>query len=143
MDFERLEEFTVIARQKSIKKAGEILSVSPAALRARLEAFEASLGTALFLRQKDGLILTESGSRLYSNALSIVSRYHALKSELTFTDREKYHTLRIAVAGTQLPFYLEPFLGQLCKKYPDIHLDILDDRSFSIEEGLLNDHIDL
>lgn len=143
MELDRLNEFVIIAQEKSIKKAGAKLSLSPATLSARLASFEASLGTTLFLRQHSGLVLTESGNRLYSNATAITNRYQTLKDELQLLNQEEYHTLRIAVLGSGLPFYLGPYLDILSKKFPELHLDILDDSSYSIKEGLLSNNIDL
>ncbi len=143
MELDRLNEFVIIAQQKSIKKASELLSVSPATLGARLSSFEDSLGISLFDRQRDGLSLTESGNRLYSNALAIVSRYQSLKTELQFLNQEEYHTLRIAIVGSGMPFYLGPYLDLISKKNPEIHLDLMDDSTYSIQEGLLSEKIDL
>lgn len=143
MELERLNEFVTLAQQKSIKKASEELSLSPATLNARLTAFEDSLGTTLFHRQRSGLVLTESGNRLYSNAVAITGRYQSLKAELQLLNQEEYNTLRIAVLGSGLPFYLGPYLDIISKKFPELHLDILDDSSYSIKEGLLSNNIDL
>ncbi len=63
MDLERLNEFIVIAEKKSIKKAAGELLLSPAALSARLCAFERSLGITLFNRSVSPLALTSDGSR--------------------------------------------------------------------------------
>lgn len=143
MDLERLHEFVILAEQKSIKKASEVLLLSPATLSARLNTFEKTLNTTLFHRQQSGLVLTESGNRLYSNAVSITKRYHSLKAELQLQNHEEYHTLRIAVLGSGLPFYLGPYLDIISKKFPDLHLDILDDSCYSILDGLLSNSIDL
>nr|WP_296831006.1 LysR family transcriptional regulator [uncultured Marvinbryantia sp.] len=85
MDLERLNEFIVIAEKKSIKKAAGELLLSPAALSARLCAFERSLGITLFNRSVSPLALTSDGSRFYEDAREIIRRFNALKQELQQT----------------------------------------------------------
>lgn len=143
MDFNRLQEFTLIARHKSITKAAKELSVSPAALGARLRAFEASLGLTLFVREKAGLSLTQAGLRLYHSALEISSDFAALKETIQRLPDEDYRHIRIAVSGTGLPLYLGPYLDQVNRRNPDLTLELFDDTRFGIADGLLSGQVDL
>nr|WP_302592474.1 LysR family transcriptional regulator [uncultured Marvinbryantia sp.] len=143
MDLERLYEFIAIAQNQSIKKAAGELNLSAATLSARFCSFEKSLGITLFERRHSSLILTRDGSRFYTDALEIISRYSSLKQELQQTDRQTFSRLRIAVAGTGLPFYLGPFLDLVNARNPQLQLDLLDDNTCSIAEGLSCGQVDL
>ncbi|MGM9618233.1 MAG: LysR family transcriptional regulator [Oscillospiraceae bacterium] len=143
MDFDRLAEFTVIARLGSIKKAAQELGVSCATLSARLIQFEKHLGEPLFERTGSAMVLTQAGQQLLPSALEILSRYHRLRGELCAAQEHSYHQLRIAVSGSNLPLNLGPFLDQLNLNNPNIRLEILDDTHFGIADGLQSGAVDI
>ena len=143
MDLNRLEEFTVIAKHLSIKKAAEELNISSATLSSRLNTFEKSLGASLFERTANGLVLSPSGKQILSEALSITQTVQALKADIKNTPVTEIQHLRIMVVGFGLPFYLGPFLDIISKKNPALQLDIVDDSYCSIEDGLNDNTIDL
>lgn len=143
MDFDRLEEFAVIAKCGSISKAAQELMLSCATLSARLLRFEANLGTPLFSRSSSGLELTPAGQKLLPSALDILAFYRQITRELQAVREHAYHRLRIAISGSNLPLYLGPFLDQLNLTYPDIRLDILDDSEYSILDGIQSGAVDI
>lgn len=143
MDLDRLEEFSVIARTGSIKKAALEMGLSSATLSARLIRFEAYLGTALFRRSSDGITLTQAGQQLLPSAAEILASYRKMQTEMHSAQKHAYHQLRIAVTGSNLPFNLGPFLDQLNLTYPGFKLDILDDSRYSIAEGIHSGAIDI
>lgn len=143
MDLNRLEEFTVIAKYQSIKKAAEELQISAATLSSRLSNFEKTLGVTLFRRTAQGLELSPSGKKILTEAMSITQSVQSLKKEVQNAGSTEIQYLRIMVVGFGLPFYLGPFLDIVSKKNPDLQLDIVDDTYCSIEEGLKNNTIDL
>ncbi|MBQ8519687.1 MAG: LysR family transcriptional regulator [Agathobacter sp.] len=143
MDLNRLEEFTIIAKHLSIKKAAEELHISPATLSSRLNNFEKSLNTELFHRDSSHLSLSPSGHKLLTDALSITRSVKAIKDEIRHSNSTELQHLRILVVGFGLPFYLGPYLDIVSKNNPSLQLDILDDTYCPIENGLKNNLIDL
>lgn len=143
MDLNRLEEFTIIAKYLSIKKAAEELCISPATLSSRLNNFEKTLGTELFFRGSSSLSLSPSGQKLLTEALAITHSIKSMKDEIRRSSTTELQHLRIMVVGFGLPFYLGPYLDMVSKNNPTLKLDILDDRYCSIEDGLKNNLIDI
>lgn len=143
MDFDRLNEFLTIARCSSIKKAALELNISSATLSARLLRFEEHLGADLFFRKADAMVLTSAGEQLLPSANEILSSYGKLQKELLSAQFHTYRHLRIAVSGSELPLYLGPFLDKLNLNHPDIRLDILDDTTHNISDGLQSGMVDL
>jgi DNA-binding transcriptional LysR family regulator len=143
MEFERLSEFAAIAQSGSIKKAAQELGLSCATLSARLIKFEEQLGKPLFVRSRDGVSLTASGQLMLPNALEALAAYQRVLREIKETQKHYYSRLRIAVAGTNLPLYLGPFLDRLNLTYPDIRLELMDDTHWSIEDGLRSGNVDV
>ena len=57
--------FYVVATNKSITKAGNILMISQPAVSQGIQNLESALNTTLFIRTKKGVILTSDGEELY------------------------------------------------------------------------------
>ncbi len=95
LNYHHLFYFWVIAREGSIKRACEVLSLSQPALSAQLRALENAIGEKLFSRTGRGLILTDTGTLAYRYAGEIFS----LGKELTHTlkRREIQHPVRLVV----------------------------------------------
>lgn len=143
MDFDRLEEFTVVARLGSIKLAAQELGLSPATLSARINRFEEHLGMPLFFRNISGLTLTTAGECLLPHAKEILLSYHKIQRDVRTVHEHSYNRLRIAITGSNLPIHLGPFLDRLNLDHPNIRIELLDDTRYGIVDGLLSGYVDL
>lgn len=143
MDFERLAEFSLVAQYGSIKKAALELGISSATLSARMIRFEEHLGTPLFIRKADAMVLTPAGEQLLPSAQEIVASYQGLRKSMHSVQDHSYHGLRIAISGSNLPLNLGPFLDLLNLNYPGIRLEILDDSQYGIVDGLQSGTVDI
>ena len=133
----------VIAKEESIRAAAERLGLSPATLSSRLASFEQSLDTQLFIRERSHLRLTPEGVRLYQNGQEILSDYQRMVKQMELVSGDTLHSLRIGIIGSEFPFHIGPYLDLVNLRNPDIHIDLLDDNAFSLEEDLLSGEIDL
>ena len=143
MELKHFAEFALIAKQRSIKKAAQELHVSCATLSARLLHFENQIGTPLFHRTPQGMVLTDSGRRLLPNAMDILAQHRQLCQNMQAAQVYALQRLRIAVSGANLPMFLGPFLDRLNQTYPSISLELVDDRQFGIVEGLRSGEVDI
>ncbi len=143
MDFDRLQEFLVIAEAGSIKKAAQTLGISAATLSSRLLRFEEHLGMLLFERSSAALTLTPAGVHLLPVASEICRTYSRITQQVLAAREHTYHRLRIAVTGTNLPIHLGPFLDRLNANYPDMQLELLDDSQYGIIDGLMSGQVDI
>lgn len=143
MDFERLQEFVVIAESGSIKKAATKLDVSSATLSARLLKFEEFLGNTLFVRSADTMTLTSAGEQLFFSAKEILSSVEKLSNRVSSSQKHSYHQLRIAISGSNLPLNLGPFLDELNINNPDIIIEIMDDSKYGIVDGIQSGAVDI
>jgi LysR family transcriptional regulator, benzoate and cis,cis-muconate-responsive activator of ben and cat genes len=58
-----------LAQKKTMEQAGKDLGLSPSAVYKRVQAASAVLGSPLFLRTENGMVLTDSGKRFYPDAV--------------------------------------------------------------------------
>ncbi len=143
MDLERLAEFVCIMRCGSLKQAAGELGLSVATLSARLRRFEEYLGTPLFTRTSAALELTPGGQQLLSSAAEILAQYRQVCQEMHRIREHTYRKLRIAISGPGVPLHLGPFLDELIRKHPQMHLELLDDTTLGIQDGLSSGAVDL
>lgn len=59
-----INNFIIVAKEKSISKAAEVLFISPPAVSKQLSSFEKELGVVCFERTSSGLVLTPGGKLL-------------------------------------------------------------------------------
>lgn len=143
MDFDRLSEFVAIATCGSIKKAAQELHISGATLSARLIRFEEYLGTPLFERDGNAMVLTPAGQQLLPSATEILSNCRKIRREVQTAHDHSYNQLRIAITGSNLPLNLGPFLDRLNLNNPGIRIEILDDSRYGIVDGIQSGAVDI
>ncbi|MGN1002314.1 MAG: LysR family transcriptional regulator [Oscillospiraceae bacterium] len=143
MDIQRLEEFTVLARSRSFQQAAAELGISPALLSNHLAALEKKLGVRLMERSAHRFELSEAGRRFLADAREIVGEYHQILSSMGTESESEYRSLKIGMSGFIIPSKLGPYLDTVNLRYPNIALEILDDRSRSIPDGLADGSYDV
>lgn len=143
MDLSRLYEFVIISKEQSIKKAAETLQLAPTTLKSRLKILEDSLNVILFEHKSGKLHLTPKGALFYQHAIDIVSEYMNLTDALHFPEKYFFHHLRIAVIDGRIPDILNHFFRILNTKNPELCLELIEDNTCTIEEGLNSEKVDL
>ena len=98
MDTKILEYVIAIAEEKSLSKAAERLYLSQPALSQRLKKLEDELGTPLFLREKNGLSITDAGRIYINGAHSILQIKREALKKISSMSRSNKNTLRFACA---------------------------------------------
>jgi DNA-binding transcriptional LysR family regulator len=82
MDASRLRYFSVIAQTESVRKAAEILNVSPSAISKALQMLEDELGVQLVTPLGRGIVMTPDGKRLAEKISPILRGLDNLRFEL-------------------------------------------------------------
>lgn len=82
MDISLLKTFLEVSRTRHFGQAAERLHVTQSAVSARIKLLEEALGTELFVRKRNDLRLTASGSRLKGHAEAIVNEWNRVRQEL-------------------------------------------------------------
>ena len=143
MNFDRLMEFAAVARCGSMREAAAELGISGATLSARLRGFEGQIGTKLFEKCGNGVMLTPAGELLLPDATELIGDYRQLRREINAAKTHYYRTLRIAITGSNLPLHLGPFLDRLNMTYPNIRIELMDDSKYGIFDGLRSGQVDI
>lgn len=100
LNFHHLRYFWVVAHQRHLTRAAEILHVSPSALSIQLRQLEDRLGHTLFERKNRRLELTEAGRVTLEHADAIFQSGQELLSTLRGTPTVSRPVLRVGAVAT-------------------------------------------
>ena len=90
------EYFEAVARLRRVSKAAEELGVSPSAVSQQIRALEAQLGVKLFRRERQRLVLTLDGDRLYHTTSQAFRAIRNARSTIMRQRETRNLTLRVS-----------------------------------------------
>ena len=138
-----LKYFLTVAAEGNITRAADILHVTQPTLSRQLKELEDEMGTALLIRGKRSVTLTDEGFLFRQQAETIVEL--ADKLEHTFTDKKDIicGTVRIgateAVGGRTLAVCMKEFR----EKYPGVQFELYNGMADNIKEMIEHGLLDL
>jgi LysR family glycine cleavage system transcriptional activator len=131
-----LQAFVQVARQGSLKGAADSLALSSPALTRRIQALEHFVGSPLFERQHNALLLNARGERLLDE---VAPHLDALSQALEHaTGPTKGMQIKLAVPSLFASQVLVPVLPDLRSRYPalQVELETGGNRLFRLNEGV-------
>jgi DNA-binding transcriptional LysR family regulator len=129
-DLPALQAFVIIAEQGSLRAAARILGVNPPAVSAQLKAFEARIGTTLFLRSTRSVTLTDAGRALFDSSRHLLEGLGNALAQARDGDRAQSGPLRITLPFRAWQLIVAPRLAAFQAAHPGIILDL------ELDEGL-------
>lgn len=145
LNFQHLRYFWVTAREGSLTRAAERLSLAPSTVSAQIKTLEENLGHDLFVRRGRGLALTERGVVVkdYADEIFGLGRelVDAVQSEKGL--RHAYR-LRVGVTNDLPKLVISDLLmpSTAIEDFP-VHLAVREDRPDALVAGLAVHHFDL
>lgn len=115
-----LRYFEIVASHQSIKKAAEITNISESSISRQVRLLEEQLGVELFMRQHNGLAITDTGKRLATGLGEAFDHIERILDPVTL-DRDVI-TIRV-VPAFGLRWLMER-IGEFNAKYPSIEIMI-------------------
>lgn len=126
MNLKHLEYFVAVAKYGSINKAAQALYISQPHLSHIIKDMEDDIGFELFLRTKQGVVLTKSGTQFLEHSNVILQEIDGLK---LISKKTRRHDDTLSVSMTKFSHTMESFI-ELC----EIH-ESLDNFSYKLNEG--------
>ena len=123
-DFNKYKTFYAVAEEKSFSKASEILHISQPAISYAIKELENTLNTKLFIREKNGVILTDDGEKLMFYLQKAFS--NIVKAEKIITEREEEANglVRIGIYSHISTFMLPKLIKKFKKSHPNAKFSI-------------------
>lgn len=132
-----LEAFFAVAQTQNMTHAARNLFVTQSALSQRIQKLESTLEATLFVRDRKGLRLTESGQKLLRFCQSMNGLEEEFLEELQSNSQELAGIIRIASFSSVMRSVLIPILAPFLRKNPKVHCEFT---SFEVIElpGILD-----
>ncbi len=144
MELRHLRYFVKTAEEGNVSRAAGRLHVSQPAVSRQLRDLEEELGTPLFLRQHDGIQLTDAGRFILPQAQEILRQAEALKESVRPFSKTKPTTiLRVGYLPTALPGFLAEGLRAFNPQDRGVRIEINEMSPQQQEVALANEDIEL
>jgi DNA-binding transcriptional LysR family regulator len=124
IDFNHLQAFIFVARERSFTRAAAQLGVTQSALSHTIRALESKMGVRLLTRTTRGVSPTEAGERLFASLEPHFDGIEAGVSALNDSKERPAGTIRITTHDHAATTVLWPRLSKLLSAYPDVKVEI-------------------
>lgn len=141
--FSRKELVYTVYQEGSISKAAQKLFISQPSLSVMIQKIEEDVGVPLFDRTSKPIRLTEAGQEYIKATEEML---HIEKSFRNYLEAcQNLQTGSLTIGSNQLlsSLVLPRYIGQFLQKYPNIHLNLVDDNSASLENLAMAGYLDL
>ena len=141
MDIKDLKIFQTIAEEKSIAKASRILYMTPQGISKIVKNLEQEMGCRLFLRNKSGMELTESGERFLEYAKKDIADYYQVKKDILHIEQRQKKVVDLLSAYGIIRMVTPECIIEFGRRYPDIEFhyreypDLQVEHLFAENEG--------
>ncbi len=124
MNWDDTRIFLALTRTPSLRAAARSLGIDQATVGRRLNALEAELGAKLFLRAKDGYLLTAAGETAMAAARRMESAALDLRSKIEGQDAHPGGLVRVTSTDSIAIDLLLPAIARLQQHWPHIRVDL-------------------
>ncbi len=141
--FGRKDLIYTVYQEKSISKAAQKLFISQPSLSVMIQRIEESLGVPLFDRTCKPMRLTEAGEEYIKATEEIMHIERSFENYLLACQNLETGSLTIGSNQLLSSLVLPRYIGRFLSRYPNIHLNLVDDNSVVLENMATSGQLDL
>lgn len=141
-DFNKYKIFYAVADSKSFSKAAEVLHISQPAISYAIKELEDTLKTKLFIRERNGIKLTESGEKLMFYTQKALNNLIAAEKIITEREEEVQGLVRIGIYSHISLFMLPRIIKEFTNLYPGSKFSIYQSSNNDLKEKLKHRDLD-
>ena len=120
-----LEVFEAIARAGSMRRAADMLGLTPSTVSHQLKALEAQLGTALFVRTTRSITMTEAGRVLSRGVVPAFAQLGEALQGARDVGGSTRGSLKITLPEFAYHMLLAPLIVSFRAAWPEIELELI------------------
>ncbi|MFC7305184.1 LysR substrate-binding domain-containing protein [Streptomyces monticola] len=139
----QLRAFAAVAEHLHFRDAAAAIGMSQPALSGAVSALEDVLGVRLLERTTRKVLLSPAGERLAVRAKVVLEAVGELIEEAEAVRGPFTGALRLGVIPTVAPYLLPTVLRLVHDRYPDLDLQVHEEQTSSLVDGLLAGRLDL
>lgn len=142
MNFDSLEYFSVLARERSFTRAAELLHITQQSLSSHIAGLEKELSCQLVVRRIP-LELTFAGQTFLRYAEELRRTQHAMQQEFCDISENQKGELRVGVAFTRGRMVMPRLIAAFQREYPNVEVALVEDSNDALQKLLIDGDIDL
>lgn len=142
MNFDSLEYFSVLARERSFTRAAESLHITQQSLSSHIAGLEKELNCQLVVRRIP-LELTYAGQTFLSYAEELRRMQHAMQQEFCDISENQKGKLRVGIAFTRGRAVMPHLIASFQRKYPNVEVTLTEGSNDALQKLLADGDIDL
>ena len=131
------------ARAGSVRKAAEILAITPSSLNRRIQTLEQELGTSIFERHAKGVRLNPAGEQVVHSFRRHLADIEALKARIEDLKGARRGTVSIVCSQSLLPNFLPEQIQEYRKQFPGVEFRVHMADGEAAEQALISYDADL
>jgi LysR family hydrogen peroxide-inducible transcriptional activator len=132
-----------VAEHLHFRDAAASIGMSQPALSGAVSALEEALGVQLLERTTRKVLLSPAGERLAGRARTVLDAVAELVEEAEAARAPFTGVLRLGVIPTVAPYLLPTVLRLVHRRYPELDLQVHEEQTSSLLEGLAAGRLDL
>lgn len=137
------EIFYAVVQEKSFQKAAKLLNMTPSAISHAIAAMEKELGFSLFIRNKNGTVLTSNGEAIYPQILEILNCNEYLLQSVAQLKGLRSGTIKVGCFNSVCTAWMPAIMTAFRNEYPEITVKIFQGTYTDVEQWLKNGTIDV
>ena len=143
VNLELYKVFYIVAKNKSISRAANEMLISQPAISKAVKTLEEQINTQLFIRRRDGVLLTEAGQVLYKKIKEAMDLIYSAENDLEVLTSMESGIINIGASKTIIGEFLMPYIKEFHKKYPKRSIRVFTDKTSDLIKKAKNGLIDV
>ena len=141
--FQYLDYIYAVYKEQNFSRAAEKLFISQSSLSLTIKRAEKGIGAEIFNRKTKPISLTDFGKEYIKACEQILSLQNELKNHIYDMNHLHKGTINIGSGNFFATYLIAPFIGHFKKLYPNIHINLVENRSADLKLLLEKGDLDL
>jgi LysR family hydrogen peroxide-inducible transcriptional activator len=142
MNLQELRYLVAIAEHRHFGRAAEACNVSQPTLSSQIRKLEDELGVTLLERTNKRVDITPVGSQILAHAQQALAHASQMEAVARAARDPLIGALKLGVIPTLAPYLMPLILKPLKQSYPGLNIELWEDQTRSLIEGLRNHRLD-
>lgn len=142
MELYQLRTFITVAEEGNFTRAGKRVHATQPAVSAHIKSLEEELGVQLFVRTTRGVELTEAGSELVDDAISVLGAAEKLQARAVTLQGEVSGKIALGLCTDTGFLQVSGLLTRVAERFPKINLKLLQWASGTILKEIRSKTLD-
>ncbi|SOY42774.1 LysR family transcriptional regulator [Cupriavidus taiwanensis] len=143
LELRTLRGFVAVCAAGSISRAAERLHIAQPALSLQMKNLEEEFGADLLERTPRGVVATAAGEMLRSHATDILRRVEVAYEDVRTAIKQPQGRVAVGLPQSLAKLLTVPLVKEVCAEWPGIDLQIIEQSTGYIPQGLLTGHLDI